>query len=111
MLYPTLSELAGLKRPAHLQGTSLVPVLRDPAQKGSKAHAYSVVTRGDKLGYAVRNQKWRYGKWPDGEELYDLTKDPHERRNLVNNPQFTTQLEKLRTVLRDKQTQALADTN
>ena len=63
------------------------------------------------LSYAVRNQKWRYGKWPDGEELYDLTGDPHERKNLVKNPQFTTQLEKLRTVLRDKQTQALADTN
>ena len=107
-IYPTLSELAGLKAPAHLQGTSLVPLLRDPSKKGSKAYAYSVVTRGDKLGYAVRNQKWRYGKWPDGEELYDLTRDPHERRNLVNNPQYSAQLEKLRTVLKDKQTQALS---
>ncbi|MCK5563758.1 MAG: sulfatase-like hydrolase/transferase, partial [Planctomycetes bacterium] len=107
-VYPTLSELAGLKAPAHLQGTSLVPLLRDPSRKGAKEYAYSVVTRGDKLGYAIRNQKWRYGKWPDGEELYDLTGDPHERKNLAANPKYTAQIKKLRTVLKDKQTQALS---
>ncbi len=107
-IYPTLSELAGLKAPAHLQGTSLVPLLRDPSHKGSKEYAYSVVTRGNKLGYAVRNQKWRYGKWPDGEELYDLKKDPHERENLAKDPKFAPQLKKLRTVLKGKQTQALS---
>ena len=62
-----------------------------------------MVTRKDTLGYAIRNQKWRYGKWPDGEELYDLTKDPHERHNLVKNPEHRSQLSSMREVLVEKQ--------
>jgi iduronate 2-sulfatase len=102
-IFPTLTELTGLETPDHLQGTSLCPVLRDPNQPGAKAYAYSVVTRKDTLGYAIRNQKWRYGKWPDGEELYDLTKDPHERHNLLKNPEYRSQLSSMRKVLVEKQ--------
>ena len=46
------------------------PLLAHPDRRGKKKFAYSVVSRGKKLGYALRNQRWRYGKWPDGEELY-----------------------------------------
>ena len=102
-IYPTLSELAGLRRPEHLQGTSLAPVLRDPTLKGAKAYAYSVVRRKGGLGYAVRNKAWRYGKWLDGEELYDLTRDPHERKNLANNTEYSERLLAMRKILGMKQ--------
>ncbi|MEZ5386696.1 MAG: sulfatase [Prosthecobacter sp.] len=36
-LYPTLCELAGLPRPDHLAGTSLVPILEDPSAKVKNA--------------------------------------------------------------------------
>jgi arylsulfatase A-like enzyme len=108
-IFPTLTELANLKAPVHLQGKSLVPVLKDPDHADVKNYAYSVVSRGEKLGYAIRNQKWRYGKWPDGEELYNLTNDPHERNNLAKNIEFNKQLMIMRRAL--KETQSIAKAN
>ena len=32
-IYPTLAEMAGLEVPEHVQGKSLLPVLRDPSAK------------------------------------------------------------------------------
>ncbi len=105
-IYPTLADLTGLTPPSHLQGMALTPLLNHPDRPGKKKVAYSVVTRGPQLGYSLRNQRWRYGKWPDGEELYNLTNDPHEKRNLANNPEFEGRLEEFRVLLTEKETEA-----
>ncbi|MEM1226427.1 MAG: sulfatase [Planctomycetota bacterium] len=102
-IFPTLSELARLDVPSQAQGSSIVPILRDADAEPTKSYAYSVVRRGPSLGYAVRNQYWRYGKWPHGEELYDLTTDPHERNNLAASAAHEPQLAELRRVLTEKQ--------
>lgn len=108
-IYPTLTDLTGLTAPKHLQGTSLRPLLSHPEWPGKKQYAYSVVTRGQKMGYALRNQRWRYGKWPDGEELYDLTKDPAEKHNLARNPEMKRRLEEFRGLLTSKRKEAAAE--
>ena len=105
-IYPTVAELAGLTAPGHLQGVSLRPLLGHPDRKGKKKYAYSVVSRGQQLGYALRNQRWRYGKWPDGEELYNLTNDPEEKKNLAKQPQVAERLEGFRKLLSEKQRDA-----
>lgn len=106
-IYPTLAELAGLPPPKHLQGTSLVPLLEHPERKGKKEYAYTVVSRGQQLGYALRNQRCRYGKWPDGEELYNLTRDPEEKHNLATRSNQAGRLQGFRTILKDKQIEAM----
>jgi len=107
-VYPTLADLAGLPAPKHLQGTSLRPLLGHPERLGKKKFSYSVVTRGPKLGYALRNQNWRYGKWPDGEELYNLRNDPEEKRNLAGKPHVADRLKEFRATLAAKQIEAAA---
>ncbi|MDB4271202.1 sulfatase [bacterium] len=105
-IYPTLTHLTGLERPAHVQGASLRPLLTHPERLGKKNYAYSVVKRGERMGYALRSQKWRYGKWHDGEELYNLTNDPEEKKNLVKRPDLKVRLDEFRRVLKIRQEQA-----
>ncbi len=103
-IYPTFAQLAGLTPPEHLQGASLRPLLDHPERMGKKKYAYSVVTRGPKnLGYAIRNQRWRYAKWPDGEELYNLTNDPTEKNNLAGKEHVQQRLEEMRAALAERQ--------
>lgn len=40
-LYPTLCDLSGLKKPTHLEGTSLVPLLKNPNEKWNE-NAFSI---------------------------------------------------------------------
>ena len=102
-IYPTLVDLTNLDPPSGLQGVSLRPLLNHPERRGKKKVAYTVVTRGPRLGYALRNQNWRYSKWPDGEELYNLNNDPEEKKNLVSLPHVAGKIEEFRKLLAEKQ--------
>lgn len=88
-LYPTLADLAGLAAPKDLAGASLRPLLDDPARPWERA-AYTQVERGgNKPGYAVSTERWRYIEWDEGRlgsQLYDLEKDPKEYVNLAADP-------------------------
>ena len=105
-IFPTVSHLTGLKAPGDLQGKSLRPLLGHPERLGKRKYAYSVVTRGEKMGFALRDQRWRYGKWPDGEELYNLSNDPQEKRNLAALPQVSDRLQEFRGILESVQERA-----
>ena len=97
-LFPTLAELCGVEAPSHLQGRSLVSMLKDPAAPG-KDVVYTVVTRGKALGQALRTPRWRYAKWADGEELYDLDNDIEELHNRARDPDYMSILQQMRTHL------------
>ena len=67
-LYPTLCELCGLERPKHLQGKSLVGVLKDP-DATHRDYAYSSYphtntdTRKPVVGHSIVNRALRYTEW------------------------------------------------
>ena len=96
--YPTLAELCGIKAPNDLQGRSLLPMLKDPKTSG-KDVVYTVVSRGPKLGKAIRTKRWRYARWSDGEELYDLVNDIEEHHNLAQSAEHQSTLSTMRTHL------------
>jgi arylsulfatase A-like enzyme len=84
-IYPTLCELAGLPIPAHVEGPSIVPLLRNPQAAWDRP---AITTHGFK-NHTVRTEQWRYIRYADGsEELYDETKDPYEWTNLATKPEF-----------------------
>ncbi len=97
-LFPTLAELCDVPAPAELQGRSLVPMLKNPADTG-KPTAYTVVMRGQAMGKAIRTGRYRYTLWPGGEELYDLKDDPEENHNLANDRKHQQELETMRAHL------------
>jgi iduronate 2-sulfatase len=93
-LYPTLSELAGLPIPDAVQGTSLIPILKD----------HRAVVKPGALsfnkGHSLRAPGWHYMLYNDGsEELYDMTGDPHEFVNLANSAEHAEVAGRMRETL------------
>lgn len=89
-LAATLLELAGLD-PAPLQngpGRSFGHLLFGSSDADVSGPGDARVVVFDEYGPArmIRSHEWKYvHRWPDGpDELYHLTVDPHERRNLVH---------------------------
>ncbi|MES2705674.1 MAG: sulfatase [Verrucomicrobiota bacterium] len=84
-IFPTLTDLAGIATPSHVEGVSLRPLLANP--QAEWAHpAISTWIQGN---HSIRTEDWRYTRYADGgEELYDHRNDPYEWTNLATKEEF-----------------------
>lgn len=109
-IFPTLTDLSGLPSPPQLEGTSLVPVLKD-ASASVKAAALTQFPRpalywggGPQalplvMGYGLFTDRWSYHEWRDfkagyvvGQELYDEQNDPRETVNLAGTAEAAAEI-------------------
>jgi hypothetical protein len=55
------------------------------------------------MGRSVRIDRWRYSEWDDGRlgrELYDHDHDPHEYRNLADDPAKAQVVSEMKRILK-----------
>src|SRR5688500_4923368 len=100
---PTFLEFAGVSVPSDMHGRSLVPILRgekragwrtsvyyryyhDPGHHNTRAH-YGVRTATHKLIHYWKKDAW---------ELFDLTRDPTEQKNIIDAPAEATRVAQLK---------------
>ncbi|NQV33844.1 MAG: hypothetical protein HQ515_14215 [Phycisphaeraceae bacterium] len=96
-LFPTVTELAGLKLPKGLEGKSFVPLIQNPMHRWDRvAHTQS----GEGRNRSVCNGRFRYTQWADGAvELYDHNTDPGEWYNQSDNPVYSSVIAELKAKL------------
>lgn len=114
-IYPTTIELAGLPPAPHLEGRSLVPLLRQPDREWPHP-SFSRLPNQERLpggavitdamrGRSVRDGRWNYIAWAGGAEaLFDLQSDPHQMQNLAANPEHAATLAAMKKLLKDSST-------
>jgi arylsulfatase A-like enzyme len=96
---PTLLDLIGVTPPAHLHGRSLLPVIEGGAlpprpvfaellpSTATPDHEVIIVDRGQKLVHKVSERRF---------ELFDLTTDPKQMKNLADDPGHKALLDELK---------------
>lgn len=97
-IFPTLCDLSGLKTPEKLDGTSLLPSLKDPKTRDDVAVSY-----WEGKTHTIRTDQYRLIRHPAGKkmketsyELYDHKSDPGEAVNIASsNPDVVKKLEAL----------------
>lgn len=98
-IYPTLSKLAHLNVPKHVQG-KVLPIYGQELLNRKGSTAYSVTNKGK----AIRTDDWTYIRYRDGsEELYDMNEDPHQFTNLSKQKKYDSRKLALIQLLEDKQ--------
>ena len=100
-VFPTLAEISDQSTPDNIDGLSFLPTLL--GEKGQANHEYLYWEFHEKKGrQAVRKGKWKGVRYdvsisPDSPiELYDLSADPGESRNLAQkHPELAVELSDL----------------
>lgn len=89
-LFPTLASFAGAAIPAGVEGKSLRPLL-SRTQTDQREVLYTGYRRCQR---AIRDSRWKLIRYPlvDRTQLFDLSEDPLELRNLVESQEHSSRV-------------------
>jgi arylsulfatase A-like enzyme len=101
-IYPSIVQLCGLPVSDHCEGTSFVPLMRDPNQQWKEA-IFSRWINGE----TVRTEQYNYTEWRRSDDaevharmLYDLKNDPDENTNIAELPENAELVNRLSEMLK-----------
>ncbi|MGN0469027.1 MAG: sulfatase-like hydrolase/transferase [Acutalibacteraceae bacterium] len=116
-LPPTLLSIAGIEIPKTYMGVDLTKQINDPKQK--RDCVFMQISESQ-CGRAIRTQKYKYSIRSIGvsgqtvhsakiyfeDYLYDLENDPNEKYNLVKDPKYKSERQKLKAMLLEQMKKA-----
>jgi arylsulfatase A-like enzyme len=96
-IFPTLTDLCGLKIPDELDGRSLKPIIEG---KREEVHPF-VVGYFRNFQRMIRKGDWKYIEYPavKKQQLFDLKTDPYELTNLAASKEHTANRDALRKAM------------
>lgn len=87
----TILDLAGVGVPPSYDGVSLLPLLRDGT--GAEELAERVIPLRNRAWTGAVYKHWKYVRYRNVDQLFDLSRDPHETVNLADDqPELTRRL-------------------
>lgn len=103
---PTIMEAMGLKKPAHMDGESFLPLAEGKSIPWREQFLYVYYWEKNfpqtPTTFAIRSDRYKYityyGLW-DADEFYDMHEDPDESRNLLNDPACQKQAKQMENKL------------
>jgi arylsulfatase A-like enzyme len=115
-LAPTFLTAAGLSIPKKMQGRDFSPLYLNaetapsPPWRDEFFCEHATISKKERIpsSEAVVRKDLKYTLWPEWnfEELYDLTKDPLEQKNLVHSPEYAGKLAELKKRLESMRKEA-----
>ena len=100
-VYPTVCELVGANVPESLEGKSLAPVIQGKADRVRD----TIFLAYKDLQRAVRRGRWKLLRYPqiNKTQLFDLREDPHETKNLADDPAHVDRVKELMALMAQQQ--------
>ena len=106
-LAPTILSATGASIPKHMQGTDFSSLYLEasPTWRTEFFYEHAIIKNVDFIpsSQALVRKDWKYFYWPDfqKEQLFDLTSDLREERDLAADPASAERLNEMRTRFRE----------
>lgn len=105
---PTILEMAGIQKPEHMQGMSIMPILKGEEIAWRDRIFYEYYWEYSypqtPTMHGVRTDRYKliryHGVW-DTNEFYDLKEDPYEMNNLIASSEHQDQIKQLTSEIYD----------